>query len=818
VNDLRYALRLLRKTPVSSAAAVATLALGIGANLAVFSLIDRVILHPLAVPDPQSLVVVQEPYPSSGIPIIRTSFRYDEYLHARDSSTAVAPVAAFGSSGSLATTYGAGVVLARATFVSANFFRVIGLAPEVGRDFRSDEDSAGAAPVAILSARAWQTRFARDSHVVGRAITVSDAAVTIIGVAPASLAAMQPGGEPPELFLPIESARRLIVAPGNYFSNAVTGGFSPTAWLTIIGRLRPGVTVVQASNEINGLFADPRRTRPRSVAPIAENAVPMRSDNATFAAVLGGAVALTLLIACANLTSVLLARVEERRTELAVRAALGGGRWRLARQLLIEAGVVAAAGGIAAMIVAAWIDSALGSFELPGRIAIASLRPAFDTGFVGAGVLLTMASALLCGLAPALGGARGDLLPALRRQSGGSPRMRTARMLVAVQVALCLVLVFGCGLFVRTVSSALAIDLGFDPHHLVVVSVNPLVRGYDAARTRRYEAELVDRIRSLPGVVGAAYGAPPLTGALAMTTPSVRIDGRNVDSFVPGMSASSPAMTFVNVVSGDYFSTLRQPLVSGRSFTALDDGAARRIAIVSESAARRFWPDQNPLGRRIGFLPLTDDLEVVGVVRDVRYANLLDDQRACVYIPRAAAPGTLGSGRIVIRTTAASSTADVYRVAADIDRQLPLTELRPLDEYIDRVLMPQRLGTSLLTVLGGVALAVTVVGIYGLVACVVARSRREVGIRLALGAHRRDILLHTCTRAIVPVLAGIAGGAAVSLWAGRFADRFMYGIRGTDPTALVAAATVLFSAAAVAALLPALRATRIDPVEALRAE
>ena len=819
MNDLRYALRLFRKTPISSAAAVATLALGIGANLAVFSLIDRVILHPLAVPDPKSLVLVQETYPSADVPIVRTGFLYDDYRRVRDSSTTLAAVAAFGTTAALTTSYGSGAVPARAMFVSANFFEAVGLPPVAGRAFRADEDVPGAAPVAIVSSRVWQTRFARDPNVVGRTIRVSGAAVTVVGVAPPSLPAAQLGPNPPELFLPIESARRLIVAPGNYFSSATTGGFSPNSWLSIVGRLGPGVTVAQASAEVDGLFPDVKRKRPRTVAPLEQNAVPMRADNVRFAVLLGAAVALTLLIGCANLTSLLLARVEERQTELAVRAAIGGSHWRLARQLLVEAVVVAAAGGIAALIVAAWIDSALASFELPGRVAIAALRPALDGRLIGAAVALTVVAALLCGLAPALAGVRGDLLSVMRRETTASPRMRTARTLVAVQVAICLVLVFGCSLFVRAVSSAMAIDVGFDPHHLIVVASNPWSNGYDTGRSRRYLSALLDRVRTLPGVVAAASGTPPLTNALSMATPVVRIDGTQVGPTSVAMSATAPAMVYVSVVSGDYFSTIGQRLAAGRDFGGADSAASEPVAIVSESAARRFWPGQNPVGRHIGFQPLTADATVVGIARDVRYANLLDDQRACVYLPVAQAPGGLGlNAPIVIRTASAFSSADVYRAAADIDSSLPVADLRSVDEYMARLLMPQRLGTSLLGLLGAVALAVTIVGVYGLIACGVARSRREVGIRMALGADRRDILGHTCARAVVPVAIGVVAGCAASLWAGRFADRFMYGIRGTDPTSLIAAAVLLLTAAGVAALLPAMRATRIDPVEALRAD
>jgi predicted permease len=486
---------------------------------------------------------------------------------------------------------------------------------------------------------------------------------------------------------------------------------------------------------------------------------------------------------------------------------------------LVEAVVVAAAGGIAALIVAAWIDSALASFELPGRVAIAALRPALDGRLIGAAVALTVVAALLCGLAPALAGVRGDLLSVMRRETTASPRMRTARTLVAVQVAICLVLVFGCSLFVRAVSSAMAIDVGFDPHHLIVVASNPWSNGYDTGRSRRYLSALLDRVRTLPGVVAAASGTPPLTNALSMATPVVRIDGTQVGPTSVAMSATAPAMVYVSVVSGDYFSTIGQRLAAGRDFGGADSAASEPVAIVSESAARRFWPGQNPVGRHIGFQPLTADATVVGIARDVRYANLLDDQRACVYLPVAQAPGGLGlNAPIVIRTASAFSSADVYRAAADIDPSLPVADLRSVDEYMARLLMPQRLGTSLLGLLGAVALAVTIVGVYGLIACGVARSRREVGIRMALGADRRDILGHTCARAVVPVAIGVVGGCAASLWAGRFADRFMYGIRGTDPTSLIAAAVLLLTAAGVAALLPAMRATRIDPVEALRAD
>ena len=448
--DLRYALRRLRRSPLFAAAAVLTLALGIGANVAIFSLIDRVILHPLNLPDAARLVMLERRIPSRAATL--DAFLYDQYLTSRNAT--LVSVGAFGRFGLLPVVYGNQTASqAPALFVSANYFTVLGVQPHVGRTFQADDDRDIAEPVAILSNRVWRTRLGADPTVVGRAVRVNGLPVTIVGVAPAGFDGTQLARDPPELFLPLESARRLVKSPGNLWGSGIVNGTSPTAWLSIVGRLRDGATRAQAGAEIGSLLAgggNGRVTSSISFAALEDKAIPLRSrdDLVRFTALLAGSVALTLFLACANLTSLLLARVEERRTELAVRAALGAGRWRVMRQLLVEAGVIAALGGAAALLVATWVESALAAFQLPGGIAVSTLRSPIGPRALLFTMALAVIAALLSGLGPALGARRRDLVDDLKRQSGASPKLLASRVLIAFQIAVCLVLVFGAGLFI----------------------------------------------------------------------------------------------------------------------------------------------------------------------------------------------------------------------------------------------------------------------------------------------------------------------------------------------------------------------------------
>ena len=811
-QDARYALRLLAKRPASTIAAILSLALAVGANVAIFTLIDRVVLHPLDVPEPSRLVTPLRSFKSPDGSEFRTQgFLYNDYLRSSKASSTLSAVAGFSARGLVPVSFPDGTALARPLFVSANYFSVLGV-PSRGRVFDVAEDADEGELVVLLSDRTWQRHFGADPGVIGRQITVSAVSATVIGIAPKEFAGTQLSGDPPELFLPLKAVAR-VTNPSNYFGVAgtVVNGSSAIAWVNIVGRLRPGATADQARAEMGSFFSkNPRDTSTVSVVPLEDTVVPFDSqrDLFQFASLLAAVVGLTLLIGCANLASLLLARVEERRAELALRSALGAGRGRLMRQLAMETGVLAVFGGVAALVVARWIVSALSTFKLPGSIAIAALRAPFDARAFFFAFAATVVAALLFGVAPVIGGARRDLLIDLKRQSGRTTlRVGASRLLVGVQVAVCLVLIVAAGLFLRSLAAGLATDLGFDPRGVIIANTTPDRQRFDAASTDRYAQALLERIRVIPGVADVALGLSPLAGG-TFTTQMASVDG--INTRVSGL--------VVNYVGSGYFRALRQPVLSGREFSPADAPGSPAVIVITEATARQLWPEQNPLGHRLALPPTHDESEVVGVVRDTKPFTLRDQNRLSVYYPRAQTPTAFTS--LVVRTSSdtASVIGAMHRAAADINSQLPLRGVQTIDDRVAELLMPQRLGASLLTLLGILAVTLTLVGVYGLIACVVTRSTRDIGVRIALGASPTTIVRATLRYAFLPVVCGIVIGSIAAWWGGRFADRFMYGITGTDLATLGLAVALLVVAALAAALIPARRAMRVNPIEALRAE
>jgi predicted permease len=829
----RQAVRMLRRRPVFAASAVTTLAIAIGANVAIFGLIDRVVLRPIDVPDPLGLVTIQRTFEARGVRRESTSMTWENAQRVRGMSTlegvAVSSSSLDRASKRLAVSVDghdpADPVDGR--FISANYFHVLGLRPALGRDFEADDDLPGAPPAVILSHRLWRLRFGADGATIGRTIRINGVPAVVIGVASRTFTGTELGAAPPDLFLPLMTGQRLATSTGSqtdgrgrFFSGDVARGersaISPIADLTIIGRVRPhGENQAQA--ELTSLFGSPAWT----VVPLAETMLPFdaRTDLRRFLGLLAAAVGLTLLIGCANLASLLLARAEERRMELAIRAALGAGRGRLVQELAVEAGVLAMVGGTAALLVAWWIDRGLSAFVLPGGIAVSSLRSGANLRTLVFAMCATAVAAMVIAIAPTGRAVSGELGLHIKRSGGGSPRFGVTRVLVAVQVTVCVLLVFGAALFVRSLANALATDLGFDAHGLVSASVSlPSTRTVDGLSATD---GLVERVRTLPGISAVSAGPLPLVRGSDRAQNEIRADGVPLDLSEP-----------VDVVytAAEYFTTLRQPLVRGRDFDARDRTGARPVAIVNEAAARQFWPDHDALDRRLG-LPSRvsatagEDFAVVGIVRDVKLKNLRETGRPVVYLARlqhqvylAGYLAGSGSSFLIVRASGnpAVVSQSLVRVAADAG--LSVQAVTTLDRAVNEILMPQRLGRALLMLLGLMALTLTVVGIYGLVSCLVARTMKESGIRIALGANARDIIGPLLSRVVLPVTAGAVIGAVLAWSGGRFADRFMYGMHGSDPTTIAIALATIVGSGVVAALLPTRRALRLNPIETLRTD
>jgi predicted permease len=839
----RFAVRRLRRSPAFATATVATLAIAIGVNIAIFSLVDRAVLHPLDVPNPGTLVTVQRLVESRGVRSRFTSMYWDAANGLRGLSTfaesAMASAAADRAGRDMTLEIdGRDPIRAGGRFVSANYFHVIGLAPALGRDFSAGDDTSSAPPTVMLSYRLWRTAFGADPEAIGRTVRLNNIPVVVIGVAARTFSGTDLAVDPPDIWLPLMTGSRLASNQGEQtngrggFTFGAGGGvqrpgfqpsaISPVSQMMLVARIAAGgMAAAQAE-----LAARPESSA-LTIVPLADTMLPVKAgaDLSQFLWLLESAVALTLLIGCANLAGLLLARMEDRRLELVVRAALGAARGRLVQEVVVEASLLAAAGGAAALVVAYWIDRGVSGFILPGGVPVAALRSAANGRTLLFAMAATAAAAMVIALAPVL--RLGTLTPGLdiARARRGPARTAVTSLLVGVQVMVSLVLVFGAGLFVRSLGNALAVDVGFDTRGLMSAAVSvpaSLNKSTILGETRALDA-FTERARALPGVGAVTMGPLPLVQFSASLGRQVTIDGRPIDFGLP---------LDVMYTASNYFTTLRQPFVSGRDFDPNDREGSRAVAIVTASAARQFWPTGVSLDHQIGISSIAhraptarSTYSVIGIVRDVSVRNLKDAGHPIVYLARAQHEAYLagylagaGSSFLILRVAGNPTALGQSLARAASDNGLSLQSITTVDQSIDSIVMPQRLGRTLLGVLGLVALVLTVVGVYGLVSCLVSRSSREISIRMALGARGFDVVRRLVSRALLPIAAGVVAGTTLAWIAGRMADRFMYGIRGSDPLTILVAASCIVCSGLLAALPALRRAMRIDPIEILKAE
>ena len=805
-HDLRYALRSFARNPGFTAIAVLTLALGIGANSAIFSVADALLLRPLPFPDADRLVVLSSQKKGAAFEMgILTWPRFEQL---RQENRSFSAIAAF-TNETFNLTGNDQPEQLRAARVTSAFFQVLGIRPALGRSFTAGEDQPGGPPVALVSDSLWRRRLAADPAVVGRHIKLDDKDYTVIGVLPAGFRLDLLGAvdviAPRVVDLNIMSPQRIYQGVG---------------FLTIIGRLRPHVTRQQAQAEMDALAIRYRSERPGfpdADPDLVVRAGPLREDTVAHyrsaVLILFGAVGLVLLIACGNVASLLLARALGRRRETAVRTALGAARGRLVRQLLTESVLLAVAGGAAGVLLGGW------GTRLMVSLAADNLPRAQEIAVNGRVLLFTLALSLavglLFGLAPALQVSRGELNAVLRAEGRGATpgrhRNRTLQLLVLGQVALSTVLLVGAGLLLHNFAQLRGASPGFDPRNLLTMSVTlPPARYPTGVRMITFFDELLRQVRSLPGVRSAtAASALPtkasrLSPALPEGQPAVPLAQRpmfNIQTFTPG-----------------YVETLRVPVLRGRAFTEHDGAKDPRVVMVNETVVRRFWPHENPIGKRIWVGRQTDPMEVVGVLGDVRNTGLAADPQPEIYLPFAQLPWAFMN--LVVRGEGdphGLEAAVRSRVLA-VDRDQPVTEVRTMDEVLDAAAAQPRLMMSLLAALSGTALLLALVGIYGVIAYSVAERTGEMGVRIALGAQRGDILRLVLRQGLGLALGGIAIGLAVSLAATRLLASELYHVSTTDPLAFAGSAALFIAVAALANCVPARRAMRVDPIHALRQE
>jgi putative ABC transport system permease protein len=777
-----------------TAIAIVTLALGIGANTAMFSVINSVLLRPLPYADPERLVWMNE----SGPEVASRWLSYPNFVDWRERSKSFEAMSTF--RGWSVTLTGRDQPLnLNARMVAADYFKVMRVVPLLGREFTAEDDKPGANPVTILSHGFWQTQFAGDPNIVGKIITLDDRAYTVVGVMPQSFAHQGP----PPLWLPVgpqDWKGRDVRIAGN-----------------VIARLKPGVTIEQARAEINGVAKQLARENPVSNAGADHVTVLSLQDSITgnvgpALLILFGAVGLVLLIACANVANLLLARAATRRKEFAVRAALGATRARIIRQLLIESVLLSLAGGVVGLLLASWSTGLLGRVAHETVPRLEGLHLSYRV--LGFNLLVSLLSGVAFGLAPAWRFSKTELQETLK-DSGAATSEREGKKLrsalVIAEVALSVALLAGAGLLVKSMLRLTNADAGFEPRNVLTMDLKiPRNRYRGKGERARLLQQIIDRVQMQPGVEAAT---------LCASLPG--FEGWTNDIAPEGQQPLQPGeLNNVDwaIVSADYFKTMRIPILKGRTFTRDEDAEGKPVVLIDENLARRFWPNEEAVGKHIKYdSPAWH--EVIGVVKEVKLYGSEAKPLIKIYTPmgRAAVQGPTLSVRST-NNDPQNLVAALTREIHSLDKDLPVTEIATLEDILAREVSPKRFNTGLLSIFAALALLLAAIGVYGVTSYTVVQRTHEIGIRMAIGAQRRDVLKLFMGEGLKLVLAGIVIGLAGALALTRLLASLLFGVSPTDATTFALVAVALLLVALLACYLPARRATKVDPLTALRYE
>jgi macrolide transport system ATP-binding/permease protein len=836
-QDLRYGLRMLRNSPGFTIVAILTLALGIGANTAIFSLINAVMFRSLPVPDPQQLVLLR--YAARGDASVNggyfwggcteklgdtasvhagCSFSQPMYEQIHAQQTVFSGVSVFIGSQDLHLVANGRSSRATGNFVGGDFFSTLRLPAQLGRTLEPRDDTPGAEPVAVLGYGYWRSEFAADPSIVGKSVSLEGVAVRIVGVIARGFTGLDPSSSE-DLWLPLSCQPQIL--PGRFRWNVPN-----SVWAEMVARLKPGVARTRAEAAMTAIFAPSVTTGPDALfkpedtprielPQFAHGLATLRQQFSKPLYFLMAAVGIILLLAIANLADLLLARAAARRREVAIRFALGARRGQVVRQLLTESLLLAAFSAALGVLLAYWSSSALATFLASNWRENFQIDVHPDSAVLAYTATVAILAALLFGLAPALTGTRVDLTYALRgnvTQSIGphEPRRRLAlgSTLVVAQVVLSVVLVAGAALLVRTLVNLETMNVGFDDHNILLVSIDPSIRDWRDPRIPRLCRELQARFALLPGVVSASYSMVPL------------LSGSNMDtrfSEAGNPKASSVSSDELPIGTG-FFETLHIPLLAGRSFEAADfqQDAKPLPVIVNQKLAHRLFGEANPVGRRFSNAgSQTADYEVVGLVADAKYNALRRQMPPTAYVPL-----KLGSGSFELRTAGdpRALILAVRAAVADVNSQIVITRVETQRQQIDRTLYQERLIASLSALFGLLALVLACVGLYGLLAYDVARRTHEIGVRMAIGAASSDVLRLITGRGLVLASAGVVIGLAAAVGLTRYLESLLYGIRPVDLSTYAGVAVLLLLVALAACWIPARRAMRVDPMVALRHE
>ncbi|MGA2040034.1 MAG: ABC transporter permease [Bryobacteraceae bacterium] len=829
LQDLRYAFRALRKSPLFVIVAVVSLALGIGANAAIFSLVNQLMLELLPVKHPEQLVLLQAKGEHYGSNTGDNSISYPMYQDFRDKNPVFAGMfCKYGMRLSL-TTEGR-TELVSAELVSGNYFPVLGVRAALGRVFTASDDLVqGGHPLVVLSYGYWTTRFAADPGVIGRKIVVAGYPMTIVGVSQAGFDGVEKGYSP-QIRIPMMMKHEVTAGPW-YSLNDRRGRF-----VQAFGRLKPGETMEQAKAGLQPLFHQilSGEVREKDFAKTTDytrqqflrmwmNLLPaskghsyLREQFSKPLAALMGMVGLVLLISCSNLANLLVARATARQKEIAVRLALGASRARIVCQLLLESTLLSLAGGAAGVALALWIDHALIAF-LPASVAALTLTATPDWRVLLFTLAVSVLTGLVFGLAPALQASRPKLASTLKDQAGaviGGAAVALRKGLVTAQVALSLLLLIGAGLFLQSLNHLKELHPGFQLDHLVTFAVDPTVNGYKPERSLEYYRQLEEKLRALPGV-----------NAEGLAVVAVLDDDEWDSSIaVEGYTAKQgewvdPHMQYV---SPGFFEAMRIPVLLGRGFDLRDDKGTPPAAIVNEKFARRYFGSASPIGRHIGMggNPGTKlDIEIVGVVRDTKYENMRDEVPYELYRPYRQVEFVVGTNAYVRTASEPANFFPALRHAAQsVDTNVPVFGMRTLEQQMDISLVTERMLATLSSAFGLLATLLAALGLYGVMAYMVERRTREIGIRMALGAAGGNVIWLVMREVIVLSVAGLAIGLTGAWGLTRLIEAQLFGIHASDPTTMILACASIAAVAGLAGYVPARRATAVDPMRALRFE
>ncbi len=822
--DLRYALRTLFKKPGFTLVAVLSLALGIGLNTTIFSVVNAVLLKRMPVADPERLVEVYSS-PSEEMPYLTSS--YLDYRALSDGVDAFEGLAAHALVRGIFSRDGKSELM-MGEVVTGNYFDVLGIEPKLGRSFLPEEDETqGSHPVVVVSHGLWQRRLGGDPSAVGKTLRLSGVEYDVIGVAPEAFSGTIPGLAP-EFWAPTAMVSKLR------FSGIQSDTPSPTGttrlekrgsrWLFVNGRLAPGRTLEQAQAQVATVFARLEKEYPVTNEKLKGAVLPgsdvrfhpmVDSFLNQAGAVLLVAVGLVLLIACANVANMLLARASNRRREIAVRLAVGASRADLMRQLMCESLVLAGLGTLAGLAVAAAAGQILSALQPPLPIPV-TFAIGIDLTVIAYAIALSIATAIFFGLAPAWRASRPDLVPALKGDSAateGGPRRGSflSKALVSGQLAVSLVLLVAGALLTRALFEAQNADLGFDPSGIASLSFDLGMNNYSVEEVEAFQPQMVERLEGLAGVEAVSLAVRmPLAPDISME--GVRIPGHHRPD-------DDPTTIDSTYVDRSYFRVVGVPIVEGRGFDANDRKGSPGVVIVNQAMAERYWPNESALGKLIyteGFD--NPPFEIVGVARDHKVRTVGEEPRPYIHFAWAQSPSVLTTVMVRVSGRADAALPVLEREILAMNPEIVFTERSTAQEVVDVTLLPTRAGAGLLGAFGALALVLAAVGLYGVVAYSVTRRTREVGLRMALGARGSDVVRMVLSSGMRLTLVGVGIGAVASAFLAKVLEAYLYGVSAVDPISYLAAALVLLAVAGAANLVPALRASRVSPMTALRYE